>query len=108
MSLKSGDIRNLVLLHGKAVNVLRKVLSPTSKCEVRLKLDAAKWVLNKFYADKNEHDLGDKAAGAITSIAELFSRRYESEAKRLAAGEDPALVLFGRAYGNNRNVSAPN
>lgn len=69
------------------------------------------WLKNRQsekWRDKSEHDLGDKTTGAITSIAKLFAKRYESEAKRLAAGEDPAMVLFGRANGSDRNVTNAN
>ncbi len=39
--------------------------------------------------------------GAITSIAELFATRWPEEQKRLAAGEDPGVVLFGRERVDN-------
>lgn len=58
------------------------------------------------WRDKNEFDFGDKATGAIRSIAELFATRAESEAKRLAAGEDPALVYFGRVRGANGSIAS--
>lgn len=64
------------------------------------------WLKNrkpKDWKDKHDLDLGKDANGAIQSIASVFRRRYESEAERLAKGEDPALVLFGRSHGNGGN-----
>lgn len=49
------------------------------------------------WRDLHDIDLGKGSVDAIKSIAELFARRSEKEAKRLAAGENPALVYFGRA-----------
>ena len=66
------------------------------------------WLKNrksKEWKDKHDHDLGDDVNAAAGSIAKLFRKRYDSEAKRLAAGEDPALVLFGRAAGSNGHVN---
>lgn len=64
------------------------------------------WLKNRKpqnWKDKHEHDLGDELNNAATSVAQLFRRRYDSEAKRLAAGEDPALVLFGCVPPGARN-----
>ena len=58
------------------------------------------WLKNRQpeeWREKHELDLGKGSVDAIQSIAKLFARRSEKEAKRLAAGENPALVLFGRA-----------
>ena len=57
------------------------------------------WLKNRQpeeWREKHELDLGKGSVDAIQSIAKLFARRSEKEAKRLAAGENPALVLFGR------------
>lgn len=52
---------------------------------------------NRFgWKDKTEHDVSDRAAQGIAS---LFRGRYESETARLAKGEDPSVVLFGKPNG---------
>lgn len=59
---------------------------------------------NRFgWRDKNDIDLGKDFNGAAASISALFRAEYDGEAARLAKGEDPALVLFGRTNGAARN-----
>lgn len=61
------------------------------------------WLKNRKareWKDKHEHDLGD---GAVQGIAALFRGRYESETARLATGEDPEMVLFGKPNGKHTN-----
>ncbi len=60
------------------------------------------WLKNRRpdkWRDKREYD--EQAENTNLSIAQIFRSRYEEERVRLAAGEDPALVLFGRKRGDN-------
>ncbi len=59
---------------------------------------------NRFgWRDKTEHDVSDRAA---QGIAALFRGRYESETARLAKGEDPSVVLFGKPNGKSPDGKA--
>jgi transcriptional regulator with XRE-family HTH domain len=64
------------------------------------------WLKNRKrteWKDRHDVDPGEELKGVATSISAFFRQRYEKEAPRLAAGEDPAVVLFGRAPGGNGN-----
>ena len=69
------------------------------------------WLKNRQpqeWKDKHEHDLGAGTVDAAFSIAKLLARGRKEKDARLAAGEDPELVLFGRANGCAANGSIAN
>jgi hypothetical protein len=60
------------------------------------------WLTNRKSENwKNKHDidLGKGTVDAAFSIARLLSGGRSKEDARIAAGEDPGLVLFGRSNG---------
>lgn len=64
------------------------------------------WLKNRqpeAWRDKHDVDFGKDVNNAAASISQLFRKRYEKEAPRLASGENPAVVLFNRLSSGNGN-----
>lgn len=86
------------------VNGLKGLYQPAAFCFTMKNItgmdESVKW------RDTHDIDHGDRINSAAASISALFRQRYEKEAPRLAAGEDPSMVLFGRARGHAENGKA--